>query len=246
VRATLNASVESLGNSFASHTFNEVWVGGRWRRLNYERIGQNILDPQFLGLMVHVHTFDDLATARLAEGWGSRKQRHSTVFTANNPYVCLTLSDQFGPHAKLDNPPVTAPDQHLQLTITKAYWFHDDAQRPDGIGKDWSKAADPECGHLVIHVKECFPSSGTAQYSAFHERVDRNFELVAENRDPVRAVSWPCWWADPRQGLSEFYLRIETVDFANMTKGIAYELHPSNGSKTHTWTVAPGITVTKR
>jgi hypothetical protein len=34
---------------WVSHTFDEVFVGGRWRRLNYDRLGQNVLDPQYLG-----------------------------------------------------------------------------------------------------------------------------------------------------------------------------------------------------
>src|SRR5205085_12334741 len=38
------------GNGFTSHTFCEVFVGGRWRRLNYGTLGQNILDPRNLGL----------------------------------------------------------------------------------------------------------------------------------------------------------------------------------------------------
>ena len=35
VRQQVLEGIERLGSSFAAHTFNEVWVGGRWRRLNY-------------------------------------------------------------------------------------------------------------------------------------------------------------------------------------------------------------------
>jgi len=61
VREIVLDSAEERGNSWASHTFNEVYVDGRWRRLNYQKLGQNILDKQCLGLMVHVHTFVDHA-----------------------------------------------------------------------------------------------------------------------------------------------------------------------------------------
>jgi hypothetical protein len=57
---------------YANHTFNEVHVGGRWVRLNYSKLGQNILDAQTFGLLTHVNTFNDLSKARLAATWGKR------------------------------------------------------------------------------------------------------------------------------------------------------------------------------
>src|SRR5262245_52226098 len=56
LRAKLQRAAEAQRGSWTSHTFNEVFVGGRWRRLNYANLGQNVLDDG-LGLMVHVHTF---------------------------------------------------------------------------------------------------------------------------------------------------------------------------------------------
>ncbi|MEE9393899.1 MAG: hypothetical protein V3W41_15465 [Planctomycetota bacterium] len=40
VRRHISASLERLKNSWASHAFNEVLVGDRWHRLNYDRLGQ--------------------------------------------------------------------------------------------------------------------------------------------------------------------------------------------------------------
>ena len=78
-----------LGSSggFTSHTFCEVFVGGRWRRLNYATLGQNVLEPNYLGLMIHVHTFRDLSEANLAATWGTRYAtgRRDDVFPHGKP-----------------------------------------------------------------------------------------------------------------------------------------------------------------
>jgi hypothetical protein len=59
------------GTAFASHTFLEVFVGGRWRRLNSATLGRNILERNFLGLMIKVHEFRDSGEANLAATWGT-------------------------------------------------------------------------------------------------------------------------------------------------------------------------------
>src|SRR5579859_6219924 len=55
VRADACLGALSGGTGFASHTFCEAFVGGRWRRLNYTRLGQNVLERNYLGLMLKVH-----------------------------------------------------------------------------------------------------------------------------------------------------------------------------------------------
>jgi hypothetical protein len=48
VRTTIEAGLDRLSGSFANHIFNEVFVGGRWTRLNFSTLGQNILDARYL------------------------------------------------------------------------------------------------------------------------------------------------------------------------------------------------------
>jgi len=95
------------GDSFVSHTtFCEVFVGGRWRRLNFTMLGQNALDRNYLGLMIKVHAFKDLSEANLAATWGVRyaKRLRDDVFKHNNPYCLLSVSDHFGGSASTTNP----------------------------------------------------------------------------------------------------------------------------------------------
>jgi predicted metalloprotease with PDZ domain len=95
---------------FTAHTFNEVYVGNRWRRLNYNKLGQPILDQHLFGLHTHLYTFNDLSEADLTRTWGWRygKDERNGVFKYGNPYSAVELSDHFGCHSNLANPPFTA------------------------------------------------------------------------------------------------------------------------------------------
>lgn len=123
VRCAVEAAVARMGSSWSSHTFNEVWVGGRWRRLNYARLGRPILDAEYLGLMVHVHTFRDLADAKLAPTWGLRSIRgdRGDVFGLSNPYSCVALEDRFGAHAQVPNPEPAPRDGYDAVTVTRVW-----------------------------------------------------------------------------------------------------------------------------
>src|SRR5262249_19552667 len=128
VRSAACLGAISAGSSFASHTFCEVFVGGRWRRLDYTKLGQNILQRNYLGLMIHVHTFNDLSEANLAATWGKRYARgfKDEEFPHSNPYRLLEVSDHFGKYAKVPNP--AADKDHKEITIGKAYWPESNAE----------------------------------------------------------------------------------------------------------------------
>ena len=113
VRRTLLQGL-SQAKGYANHTFNEVFVGGRWVRLNYKTLGQNSLDGNLMGLLTHVNTFNDLADVPLAATWGKRyaKGERDDVFLYGNPYRCDELSDHFGRFAKVENP---EPREHRAL-----------------------------------------------------------------------------------------------------------------------------------
>ncbi len=102
--------LEGLSRSssgFTNHTFNEVYVGNRWHRLNYSRLGQPILDPRLFGLHTHLYTVNDLSEIDLASSWGRRYAmgQKSTYFKHSNPYSAITISDRFGCNANIPNPP---------------------------------------------------------------------------------------------------------------------------------------------
>ena len=102
VRRVMLNGIEPLGRSWASHTFNEVFVDGRWRRLNYQILGQNTLDANWMGLLTHVATFSDWADGEMAQTWGERQELRrfgADIFGGANPYSAIAISDQLGQHA---------------------------------------------------------------------------------------------------------------------------------------------------
>jgi len=109
VREIMLAGLRRSSKGFTNHTVNEVYVGNRWCRLNYNKLGQPVLDQHLFGLQTHVRTFNDLSEADLAPTWGRRYAKHekSSVFQHSNPYSAVAVSDLFGCHSNLTNPPYT-------------------------------------------------------------------------------------------------------------------------------------------
>jgi hypothetical protein len=125
VRQCVLASAEGRRKSWASHTFNEVYVGGRWRRLNGDRHGQNCFDPGLFGLMVHVGTWDDWAQAQMSKTIGRRQAlQRADLFGGPNPYSTIALRDEIGAHCKRQTPPALA-------RVTRVWWTDDQALPAD-------------------------------------------------------------------------------------------------------------------
>jgi len=140
------------GDSFVSHTtFCEVFVGGRWRRLNFTMLGQNALDRNYLGLMIKVHAFKDLSEANLAATWGVRyaKRLRDDVFKHSNPYCLLSVSDHFGGSASTSNPLAAQkneqprrpnpPAANEYVGLRRATWF--------SAGPAWRELAKVASSH---------------------------------------------------------------------------------------------------
>lgn len=238
VRAIVKQAAADQRGSWTSHTFNEVWVGNRWRRLNYTKLGQNVLDAQYLGLMVHVNTYVDQGTAQLS-GWGNREvhPQHAALFGGPNPYSCTSLSDRFGAHAKVANEPLTSV---RSLEIGRAYWYEDpkrDAKLTMSNLEDRDTA-----GHVFIHVDTEFPKEGSSAYGPFYDEVAKQFELRASGHDPIPLRAARGYWIDSDKDLKEFYLRIEPADYARMQPGVDYALawlgEKDAGFR---WTVKAGV-----
>ncbi|MGE5181590.1 MAG: transglutaminase domain-containing protein [Acidobacteriota bacterium] len=104
VRRTIERGVPS--NTWANHTYVEVFVGGRWVRLNYSRLGQPPLDRHYFGMMIHVATLRDWGESRLGQSWGEHVFGLGAKLSSQNPYRSLSLHDEIAPGAQLDLSPV--------------------------------------------------------------------------------------------------------------------------------------------
>lgn len=238
VRGTILAALQHAANAWTSHTCNEVFVDGRWRRLNYDRLGQGVLDRDCLGLMVHVHTFADHAEAGL-HGWGLRRQhRRHAQFGGHNPYSCVELDDAFGPHGPQDNPAV-GDDVPRQLTIARLYWFDDPGKHPMVAMRLDEPAA---AGHLIAHVEEAIDFEACR---AFYGEVHKQFVLTAAGQPDVPLHATRGFWCKPDAELREFYLRIEPEHWARMAPGVAYRLRVAGEPGEWRFRVGEGVGIAR-
>jgi hypothetical protein len=243
VRHDAYLGATSGGDSFASHTFCEVFVGGRWRRLNFTTLGQNILEPRYLGLMIHVHTFKDLSEANLAATWGTRyaKGLRDDVFKHSNPYRLLEVSDHFGKYAKVPNPPA---NELKQVTIDKAYWPESKAAPAEIRELRWGK--EPGSGRFFVHCEEWLENAGDyLQYKLFMRRADRDFVLRAKGQPDVPCQISMNFYTRASSKLCELEVAIPPPAYAKMAKDVAYALHPANVKKGYEWRVRDGVTLTR-
>jgi Transglutaminase-like superfamily len=234
----------SASQGFTSHTFLEVFVDGRWRRLNYNTLGQNVVDRSYLGLMIHVHTFNDLSEANLAATWGTRfaKGQRDEVFKFSNPYRLMEVSDHFGKYAKIANP---RPGELTTVTIGKAYWAGS-KDSPAALPDSYRTAPSDGSGRLFLHANEWLEDGdGYLQYKVFLSKADQEFVLKAKDQPDVKIRLSGPYLTDTAHNLCELEVIIPKEEFAKLAKGVAYTLHPRNGHKGYDWRVADKLTVTR-
>lgn len=96
IRDTAYKGFQSLEGAFAAHTFNEVFLGGQWVRLNYDVLNQPIVDSYYMGLLTQVNRVHDWSEAGLVDTWGVRtanKGPFTPALSSINPYRSLGVSD---------------------------------------------------------------------------------------------------------------------------------------------------------
>jgi len=120
------AVVEGTGigaGAWTNHTFVEVYVGRRWVRLNYNKLGQPLLDPHYFGLLTVVNRFNDWGDSGLVDTWGRYVVRVqeglpvSPFLGSVNPYRSLGARDNL---AELPGEPNPKGDLTFPLGLSIA------------------------------------------------------------------------------------------------------------------------------
>ena len=243
VRRTLLQGL-SGAKGYANHTFNEVFVGGRWVRLNYKTLGQNILDGSLMGLLTHVNTFNDLSEVPLAATWGKRYAtgERDAVFRYGNPYRCEEVSDHFGKFAKVENPEVR---EHRALTISRAYWA-DDPEAHDTIKETkWLSHSDGSRS-LLLHGEEWLDDESGPQYRPFLEAAGKEFLFKADGHPDVhgRITTSSITWHS--RNLHEIELLIPREEYARMEPGVEYTLAPPNDVAGYEWKTKGKVAIMRK
>lgn len=195
VRNTALRGLRNIAAGWTSHTFNEVFVDGRWRRLNYTRLGQPILDESLFGLTTHVLTVRDWADARMGRTVGRRQELHlrDERFATANPYATLEVSDEFGEHADIANPFVAEPEPLDSVTIERAVWVASD-ERPEHLqitGVDLREDRQ----HILLSARTEGVTLERGVLDPFWNAAPRQFQLVPPHGDPVPATAVRgMWW----------------------------------------------------
>ncbi len=234
----------SKAKGYANHTFNEVFVGGRWVRLNYKTLGQNTLDGQLMGMLTHVNTFNDLSKVPLAATWGKRYAlgERDAVFRYGNPYRCEDVSDHFGKFADVENPEVK---EQRSISISRAYWADDPSAHAMIKDAKWLLHSDGSRS-LLIHGEKWPAEEPDLRYRPFLEAAGKEFLFKAEGSPAVRgrittsSITWPS------RDLREIELLIPRDEYAKMAAGIEYALTPKNEVAGYEWKVTGRVTIMKK
>ncbi len=193
--------------------------------------------------MLPVHTFNDLADANLAATWGRRyglRERDAT-FRHSNPYRLMEVSDHFGKHAKLTNPP--AENEHRTLTLGKLYWPQA-KEAPALVRESPPNNLPPGAGRFYFHAEEWFADAGDyLQYKPFLAKADPNFVLKAPGQPDVKCKLTLGFLTLASQQVREFEILIPPAEFAKMATGADYTLHPLNANPDLKWKVKEGLTL---
>ena len=231
VRQIVANAVRRGISAWTSHTFNEVWVGGRWRRLNYQKLGQGILDAQYLGLMTHVATFHDWADARMSETVGRRHRTRTQkeLFGGSNPYSTVSLRDRFGEHCTLENPPA----EEERLSVEALLWT-DDKDLPQDIVAGCKKSSRFGLIAVVVNV-ESFEFMKN-----FLSRADLRVWLESQEHPRLGVGFDPgCWWF--KNGTVFIYLPFGAVDRCDFLKGVDYTAVARNEAEGPRWDLALAV-----
>jgi hypothetical protein len=236
VRETVRTALDGA-SGFNNHLFNEVYVGHRWVRLNYGKLGQPVLDGHYFGLLSHIYTCSDLSRVPLAQTWGMRYFKYSAdrpKLSSANPYRLISVHDHFGTNAHLDNPPVP-PAELRAITIIGLY-------QPDSIEvPKWAR--DDLTQHngeidFLIACKE-WVAGGYNEMRAFQKRAGHEFLLTAPQQPEVRVHLAGLNLSTGDGSFQAYGAQVVPEDKTKLVPGVAYNIQPINISDTYRWVVAP-------
>jgi len=220
VRASVLAAMRGLEDSWSSHTFNEVFVGGRWWRLDYQDLGVGILRRDRFGLIVHVATFRDWADANMPATIGRRValRQRDAVFDGTNPYSLMSVQDEIGPHSRLELP--AAP----QLTgkVESLSWT-DDPALPQDVLENVRRT-----GRFGL-IAKVTGVAGADELRDLLAAADLRVWLEAEGHPSLGIGFDPgCWWFEQDHAL--VYLPFGDADRRDLVRGVSYHVHVRNES----------------
>jgi hypothetical protein len=239
VRTTIRHGLGRPGG-FTNHLFNEAYVGNRWVRVNYDTVGQNTLNDQYLGLLTHILTTDSLSHVPMALTWGLRYAAYPAVgpkLSSVNPYRLLQVSDHFGEHAKIANPEVK--DEELRSVTVKEVYWNDGLPAAVAAGM---KNGDPTHPDFYIGIQEYIPRY-VNQMRDFQSRAGNHFVLASPGHPELKATLSGMMLSNGA-AYQMWGVRIDEESRKDIAPGAEYAIRAVNISEMYKWTVKDGVVVT--
>ncbi len=237
-RETVRAALDGT-SGFENHLFNEIYVGHHWVRLNYDTLGQPVLDAHYFGLLTHIYTCSDLSQVPLAQTWGMRYFRYPAdqpKLSSVNPYRLIAVHDHFGANAHLDNPPVRLAELRT-ATIIGLYPKGSPAV-PKWVTEDtWQKSKTD----FLIACREWIPGD-YHQMRAFQKRAGHDFLLTVPQHPDVRVHLNGLDLSTGDGSFQAYGAQVVPEDRAKLVPGVAYSIQPINISDTYHWAIVPDLT----
>lgn len=234
VRETVREAIGSL-KGFANHLFNEVFVGGRWVRLNYSTLGQPVLDARYFGLLTHIYTAADLSAVPLAATWGKRYFNYpagQAKLSSVNPYRLVSIKDRFGENAHIDNPK-PPPTAELTTATIVALLTIDSPQMPRFITERWKTMTRPPPDFLVSYKE--WVKGTYVQMQVFQKRVGNEFLLTSPGLPNLRGHLLDSRYSQGDGAFQAFAAEIYPDDRAKIVAGAPYMIRPINTSDVYKW-----------
>jgi hypothetical protein len=224
IHSVVEEGLPSGGGSFDNHLFNEVFVDHHWVRLNYDNLGQNIVDRYYLGLQTHVYTCKDLSDIPLAQTWGMRYAGHAQaqpILSSVNPYMLLGASDHFGKYADIPNP----PNPFIQsATVSGLYWPNDPV-----LSSQFNLASYHD--DIFIGISEWLPDQDYHQLRTLFQNIGHDFVLRSSGLSDIKLSLSGNNMDSPDAHLQGFGARIDPADRKNLQSGTVYTLACVNQGK---------------
>jgi hypothetical protein len=210
---------------FVNHVFNEVFVGGKWVRLNYNRLAQPIVDANYGGLLTHVYTTTDISEVPFAKTWGARfALERGPTLSSVNPYQLVSAKDDLQIGTVFDNPVVETLTSVTVIQVLK---------KGDPALPAWAKL--PADADAFLSIKEWIAGQNYMQLRDFESEAATTFTLTSPGHPTLTASLNGLKVSDERGGFQAFAVKLSGTP----APGVIYSLFPQNHGHAHTWKVDP-------
>lgn len=235
--SALEKAQESKGK-WVNHTFNEVYVGRKWIRLNYNNLGQSPFWNQ-MGLMVQVFTMADWGESRLTS-WAKQSLGIERNFNLSSPnsYRLVRIIDDPATLTPESNPPYSPAQSKYKvikiLRIRNANEVNDFPQALQDVLKN--EAQKGLAFFVEVDVGE--PKINYDEVKKFRKWVSQSFVLSAPGYPDITMKDAGGFTGYGADGLI-FYAD------ASMVPGVKYHIKPVTTKGNYRWEVLGDVQLSR-